>query len=150
MRAAKFNGMPWAFKVFKPDFQQTLTPLPIAQYDMIVPVPLDWWRVRQRDYNQAHLLAAYLERGGQTPRIRQALLRSRHRQPQSLLNREQRKENLRNLFRVDKKIPVHGKTILLVDDVVTTGATMNECARTLKQHGAKRVDFVALARTVTL
>jgi len=124
--------------------------------DVIVPVPLHFKRFRQRGFNQAYLLvkewhqlAAALGNGQPAFRI-DPLILERHRRtaPQSGLGRKQRQANLRKAVTVAKAERVQGKHALVVDDVYTTGATAEECARTLLSRGAERVDILTLARVL--
>jgi ComF family protein len=100
----------------------------------VVPVPIHWRRKCQRGFNQAEILCA------STPHER-ALMRNRATRPQVGLDREQRLKNLSGAFTVVGD--VSGKDILLVDDVVTSGQTARECARTLKAAGAAEVGIIA-------
>jgi predicted amidophosphoribosyltransferase len=75
-------------------------------------------------------------------------VRSQYTQPQTGLGRRQRRRNVNKAFAVRKTESIRDKNILLIDDVYTTGATVNECARVLRQNGAARVDVLTLARTV--
>jgi ComF family protein len=118
-----------------------------AQADLILPVPLHKNRLRSRGFNQALLLAKALFRGDDARRIRHDVL---HRlvdtTPQVNLKGEERRKNVRGAFAVSVPETVRGKGILLMDDVYTTGATINECARVLKKAGALSVWALTLAR----
>lgn len=118
--------------------------------ELIVPVPLARTRLWNRRFNQAALLAKEIGRERNIPDNPLALERIRRTVSQVGLSVEQRKRNVAGAFRVpDEYRPaVAGRNILLVDDVITTGATANACARALKRAGASRVDIVALARVV--
>lgn len=126
------------------------------RFDLILPVPLHPRRMRQRGFNQAYLLAreAFAGKNGPIPsRPLPAvecglLVRARATLPQTGLGRELRRKNLRNAFKVTRPEKVKKRSILLVDDVYTTGATVNECARTLKNAGARKVGVLSLARAV--
>lgn len=111
-----------------------------------MPVPLHVTRLRERGFNQAHLLArAFFPQ--QTNRIEATLLeRTKKTEPQTRMSGAERRKNLKNAFRVNKPAMVFGKTVVLVDDVFTTGTTVNECARTLLRGGAKEVQVLTLAR----
>jgi ComF family protein len=113
----------------------------------VVPVPLHWWRRLRRGYNQAEALAHGLARRLDL-RVRKPLRRIK---PTDRLARKgvtERIEALRGAFHARPDSRMKGKTILLVDDVLTTGATSGAAARVLKQAGAKRVVVAVLARTV--
>lgn len=123
--------------------------------EMIIPVPLHPKRMRSRGFNQAYLLAraakAYCSQSNVSfvlPDIAEKLLvRIRATKPQTGLGREHRRKNIRNAFAVTQTEAIRGKSILLVDDVYTTGATVNECARILKKAGAVKVAVLSVART---
>lgn len=122
----------------------------VVEADYIVPVPLNWRRLWRRKYNQAALLAYALARHSAVPVLPDALRRLRATTPQMRLPRHERLKNVRGAFAVaDAALPkLQNKTILLVDDVVTTGATVEACAVALRNAGAKQVDVLSLARTV--
>jgi ComF family protein len=115
--------------------------------DVIVPVPLARWRLFGRKFNQASLLAHELGRLTCLSVDPMALVRRRSTPSQVGLTRVERRQNVAGAFAVPKarRSSLSGRTVLLVDDVVTTGATVNACARVLKRAGAERVDVVALA-----
>lgn len=116
--------------------------------DMIVPVPLHRFRMVARRFNQSQLLAAALSKELGIESQNFALIRSKSTPSQGTLNRDKRFKNVRSAFSVQKKHQSFftGKRILLVDDVLTTGATASACAATLKKAGAEAVDVVAFAR----
>jgi ComF family protein len=122
----------------------------LEEAELIVPVPLHWRRLWWRKYNQSALLAYGLAREAGVPCLPSVLVRARSTRPQMRLDRSERKRNVKGAFEVAPAWlhAVKGKRILLVDDVVTTGATVEICARTLLDAGAAQVDVVALARTV--
>jgi ComF family protein len=120
-------------------------PLP-ARYDAIVPVPLHRSRLRWRGFNQALLLARPLARRWSVALDPFALQRTRPTDPQVGLDDASRRRNIAGAFAVQPGSALRGRSILLVDDVLTTGATADECARTLLGAGARRVDVLVLAR----
>jgi ComF family protein len=122
----------------------------LADADLIMPVPLHWLRLFRRRYNQAALLAGALSRASGRPAVYDALIRSRPTPSQGGLGREARRRNVRGAFRVrpGRAAALAGRRILLVDDVLTTGATAEECARALYGAGAAAVDLLTLARVV--
>lgn len=123
-------------------------PLPLETYDLIIPVPLHLSRLRWRGFNQAHFLAHRLALVARVPLDAFALQRVRPTRPQVQLNVEQRRQNVARAFRVVRPQRVCNHHVLLVDDVYTTGATVNECSRALLQADAKTVDVLVLARAI--
>ena len=113
--------------------------------DLVFPVPLHPARVKERGYNQSAYIARGLFDGSNTPVICGILIRVRQTESQTRLNREERRLNVSGAFQLLQTEILAGKTIALVDDVITTGATMNECARVLKEGDAKRIVGVALS-----
>jgi ComF family protein len=116
----------------------------------IVPVPLHYWRLLSRRYNQATLLAHTLGRHTGLPVLPDTLKRIRATESQAGLSRRQRIDNMRGAFTVAKprRELLKGKSVLLVDDVMTTGATLDACARTLHDAGVQDVYVLTIARTV--
>jgi ComF family protein len=121
---------------------ERLTRTPI---DAIVPVPLHPTRFRERGFNQATLLAEQLAAHAKIPVV-EALRRTRYTTTQTRLDRHERMENLRNAFRVRQSAAVQSRHLLLVDDVFTTGSTVDECARVLRLAGAASVRVATVAR----
>ena len=115
-------------------------------WDYIVPIPLHPTRLRKRGYNQSALLAAQIGKMIERPVIYNGLSRIKNTTPQVELSGAGRRRNLIGAFAPKKRHPFAGADILLVDDVVTTGATMNACAKALKRAGATRVDGWSVAR----
>jgi ComF family protein len=116
--------------------------------DVIVPVPLSRLRLLLRHFNQAAILALELSRQTGVPMDPMLLRRRRWTRSQVGMTRDERRRNMAGAFAVPRgaRDRLAGRGVLLVDDVVTTGATANACARALKRAGAARVDVVALAR----
>jgi ComF family protein len=114
--------------------------------DLIIPVPLDRRRERQRGFNQAALVAAEIGRLSGIPLDDRALRRIRATEGQTGLTHNQRRLNVRGAFQVRHREAVAGRNIALIDDVITTGATASACALTLQRAGAARVAVLALAR----
>jgi len=121
----------------------------LAEADLIVPVPLHRWRLFHRRYNQAALLALGLSRRSGVPCMPDLLKRARRTAPQGTMGREARERNVKGAIQLSQTIELlEKKRILLVDDVLTTGATLAECVHVLRQAGAAAVDVVTLARVV--
>jgi len=117
---------------------------------LVVPVPLHRQKSRSRGFNQSELVARAALRTLRDPRLTYAprtLVRVRRTEPQAGLSNHQRRANLRGSFAVRYAERLKGDTVLLVDDVYTTGATAAECARTLKRAGAKAVYVATIARS---
>lgn len=116
--------------------------------DVIMPVPLHRWRLFARRYNQATLLARELSHRTQIPLFTNVLVRHKRTESQHGKSRQERQVNVRAVFHIasKKRSLVKGKAILLIDDVWTTGATLNACVKTLKSAGAKDVFVLTLAR----
>lgn len=115
-----------------------------ARPDGIVPIPLHRRRLRRRGYNQAALLALALGERLGIPVYENLLVRVKNTKPLKLQNPSERINNLKKAFNITEN-DVKLKTILLVDDIYTTGSTMDEAARMLRQHGAERIFFLTLA-----
>src|SRR5437763_16024513 len=116
--------------------------------DIIVPVPLHWTRLFERRYNQAGLLAHAIRAAGGPPVAPDWLVRRRRTPSQGRLGPTARARNVRGAFAVHRGREVKDKRIVLVDDVLTTGATVEECARVLRRAGAAFVGVLTLARAV--
>jgi ComF family protein len=117
-----------------------------SDYDLILPVPLHRRRLRQRGYNQSLLLARAISRKHAVPLNYTSLRRIRPTRPQTELSGLDRQKNIRGAFALRGREPVENKCVLLIDDVFTTGATVEECAKVLIKSGAKQVDVLTLVR----
>jgi ComF family protein len=124
--------------------------------DMVIPVPLYGSRFKRRGYNQAFLLIEHLRKIAAEFTMdiaglrfdNNSLARNRSTAPQTGLGRNERRANMNNAFHVREADSIRGMRILLVDDVYTTGATVNECARELLDNGAQFVDVLTVARAM--
>ena len=119
-----------------------------AAFDIVTPVPLHTIRLLTRRFNQAQLLAQALSKRLQINMDAGLIVRTKHRPKQGTLARDKRQKNVQGVFALTRhgREFVPGKRILLVDDVLTTGSTINECAKLLKKAKAKEVIVVTLAR----
>lgn len=113
--------------------------------EMLQPVPLHWLREYYRTYNQSYLLSQYVSARDGIPICRDLLVRTRPTPQQKLLNEKQRRRNLKGAFQAAPECK--GRSIVLIDDVVTTGSTLSECAKALKKAGAHRVYAACVACT---
>lgn len=115
-------------------------------FDLIVPLPLHPHRLRQRGFNQSAEIARHLEKHLKIPVDRSTLRRHIATPPQAELPLKERHRNVRNAFECVGQL--QGKKVLLIDDVMTSGATVSECARMLRMHGASQVSVGVLARAL--
>lgn len=114
---------------------------------IIIPVPLSGRRLRQRGFNQAELIAKHLSEKMSVTMLNNVLYRTRHTISQvEIKNREKRLNNLKNAFSVKNADLIKNKTILLIDDVSTTGATLKEASKELKMAGARKVVGIVVAK----
>jgi ComF family protein len=124
-------------------FARSLASRPMPEVDLIVPMPLHPKRLAERGFNQALEIARHLGR----PIEPRGVLRVKHTPPQTELPYEERAKNVRGAFLC--KLDLTGARVAVLDDVMTTGATLNELARALKRAGATRVENFVIARTVS-
>lgn len=115
------------------------------RFDALVPMPMHWRRLIARGYNQCDLLAREVSARSGLP-VEPLLRRSRHTPVQAGLTSRERRLNVKNAFTVPDPARVDGRCLLLIDDVLTTGATLNAASGALKQAGAARIAILTLAR----
>ena len=116
--------------------------------DLLVPVPLHWTRLFQRRFNQSALLAHSIRKAGGPPVAPDWLVRRRRTPSQGHLGPLARERNVRGAFTLREGRSVRGRRVVIIDDVLTTGATVAECARVLKRGGAEFVGVLTLARAL--
>lgn len=143
IQKVKFRGQPYLLtdlKAYVDDWVIKILPPP----DVIIPVPMHQSRLAERGFNQADALASILSR-----RLGiiydDALFRNRETIPQTSLGRRARLNNVRRAFTIKENVNLRGQIVWLVDDVVTTGTTLDECAQVLKEHGVLAVYAICLA-----
>jgi len=143
----KYSRALW-FENFLADLllREALPALRGENWNFIAPVPLHSVKEREREFNQAELLAKHLSAAAKIPLNNRLLRRVRTTVTQTLLTREQRAENMRGAFAIRKGVKLNGEKIILVDDVFTTGATTSACAKALKTAGASDVCVWTVAR----
>ena len=139
----EFAFLAWMSDEMARVYQEQFAPL---DFDLIIPVPLHWQRLLKRGYNQSQLLARFLAKKINLPLASSVLVRTQNTPPQVGLSRNQREKNLKKAFLVKKPSWIQGKKVLLIDDVITTGATIQEASKTLKRAGAELVGVLAFAR----
>jgi ComF family protein len=148
VRALKFDGQEGLAALFA-DFLAAAHPvlLPGSTPDYVVPVPLHWRRRFARGYNQAELLAIPLAKRLDRPMV-PLLKRGRATRQQATLDSQARKANLTEVFELTRPAEeIQDRHLLIVDDVLTTGATASACARCFREAGARQIDVLTLART---
>jgi ComF family protein len=119
-----------------------------SSVDLLVPVPLHTHRLRERGFNQALLLAKEISRRTGIPYQKRILQKRKPTPPQVNLSGSEREKGVKGAFWLTEKKGADGLSILLLDDVYTTGATVNECSKVLIAGGAKRVDVFTLAHAI--
>ncbi len=148
----RFKYEPFVKELAKPlssliiDHFQLIDNKPDFTNFFLVPVPLEKKKLKWRGFNQAEEIAKELAEFLKIPLISNCLIKIKETSPQIELTDEARKENVKGAFLVKNKNQISGKKILLVDDVYTTGSTMEECARVLKESGVKEVVGIVIAR----
>jgi len=123
-------------------------PYSADDFDVVMPVPLHPRRLWWRGFNQAALLAMTIARRLDQPTDLKSLVRTKMTTPQTSQDHDSRHRNVRRAFAVAHPARIKGRRVLLIDDVMTTGATVDECARVLMAAGAARVDVLTLARVL--
>ena len=119
-----------------------------TDYSLIVPVPLHVKRLRERGFNQSLILARAIEGKRKIPVDFSLLKRHKFTLTQTGSNKKERKQNIKGAFEIRNPKKILGKNIILIDDVYTTGATVNECAKTLIKAGTRKVSVLTLARVL--
>jgi ComF family protein len=155
LKRLKFNGRQELARLLARQIPSRLLVDAFAGAELLLPVPLHVRRLREREFNQAAVLAlaarSYLPRTPGTPHrprfTPRALVKVRHTVPQISLSPAERRANVAGAFRAEPRL-VAGRRILLVDDVMTTGATADACARALLEAGAVQVGVLTVARAV--
>jgi len=145
--AVKYSHARW-FEPFLTDLlvREAAPELKNGNWDFLVPVPLHPLKLREREFNQAAVLAAHLSRATEIPLAENILRRVLATATQTLLTREKRASNMENAFAARPGTRLEGRRIVLVDDVFTTGATTNASAKALRAAGASEVCVWTVAR----
>ena len=143
----KFNEKPYLYRSileFLNKYQKKYVQFEI--YDIIIPVPISKKRNKERGYNQSLLIAREIAKNENVKLRNNVISKVKNNTTQSKLNKEERAENVKNVYKITKNKEIIDKNILLIDDIFTTGATLNECSKMLKQAGAKKVDVLTIAK----
>lgn len=143
----KFNEKPYIYKAFVNFLIKNKKICRfLKSYDIIIPVPIHYNRKITRGYNQSGLIAKDITKKLNIKYEDKVLLKNVNNKPQSTKNKVNRKENVIGVYYIKNEYRISGKKILLLDDIYTTGSTVNECSKILKQAGAKRIDIITIAK----
>lgn len=119
----------------------------IKKYDVLIPIPIHKDRMRTRGYNQSELIAKDLAYEIKNIKLEnRVLIKTKNIIAQSSLNKKQRENNIKDVYQIKSVEKVMNKKILLLDDIYTTGSTVNECAKILKEAGCKEVGIITIAK----
>ena len=118
----------------------------LEKYDIIIPVPIHKKRRLKRGYNQTELIAKEICKNISLELKTDVLIKQKNIKAQSELNKNERKQNIKNAFEIKNINEIIDKKILLFDDIYTTGSTVNECSKILKKAGAKQIGVVTIAK----
>lgn len=143
--ALKFQEKPYIYKTianFLKNMQKSFENL--EKYDIIIVVPISTQRKKDRGYNQSELITREISKIIKAPICKNVLLKTKNTVPQSSLNKKQREENAKGVYKVKTVKKLYNKKVLIIDDIYTTGNTVNECARVLIQKGLKKTDIGVL------
>lgn len=143
--ALKFQEKPYIYKTityFLKKKQKSFEKL--KKYDIIIVVPISRQRKRERGYNQSYLMAIEISKIIKVPIYKKILYKTKNTVAQSSLNKKQREENCKGVYKVKNSINLYNKKILIIDDIYTTGNTVNECAKMLIKKGIKKTNIGVL------
>ncbi len=115
-------------------------------YDIISAVPIHKKRENERGYNQSELIAKELAKNIKELKYQKTLKKIKNNSKQSLLTQEERSQNVKGVYEIQNKEIIENKKIILLDDIYTTGSTVNECSKVLKANGAKEILVISLAK----
>lgn len=147
LHALKYSKMKSIGNVFGKIIGGEITKRFPGNYDYAIPVPLHKSRLRERTYNQSACICRGISESLNIQTLEKCLMRTRYTKTQTKLTIDEREENVRNAFEVNPKFSnsIKGKNIIIVDDVITTGSTILECARVLKQNGCGEITVCSIA-----
>ena len=142
----KFSDKPYIYKTFaKLILKNEKIRNILKSYDIIGAVPIHKKRKNERGYNQSELIAREIAKSIPELQYKKILKKIKNNQRQSELKKEERQENVKNVYEIQNRQIIENKKIVLFDDIYTTGSTVNECSRVLKENGAKEVLVLTLA-----
>ena len=143
----KFHEKPYIYRTFV-NFIENNKKIcnEIKKYDIIMPVPISNNRIKYRGYNQSAILARKIASKLKIKYINNNLIKIKDNKPQSSLNYEERIKNVKDVYKLKNIIKVKNKNILIVDDIFTTGSTVNECSKVLLKSGANKIGIFTIAK----
>lgn len=144
----KYKNNAYMYKLFGRLLMNYLNDFKLNDIDVIVPVPLHRSKLRTRGFNQAALISKYISRNLNINIENNNLIRQKKTLIQNKLNKYERIENIKDAFKVKCSEKFKDKKILLIDDIYTTGATVNECSRILLRSGAEEVNILTIANVI--
>lgn len=143
----KFNEKAYLYKTFVNFLLKDKKFFNILKtYDTIIPVPISKNRKKQRGYNQCLLLSKEISKILQIENNNNCLYKKKDIIPQSTLNKEEREQNIKGAYELKNIETIKNKRILLIDDIYTTGSTLNECAKILKKANPNKIDCLTIAK----
>lgn len=143
----KFNDKAYLYEIFVKFLLKNEKICRFFQsYDIITAVPIHKKRKNQRGYNQSRLISRKIANEFENLKYEDLLEKKINTKPQSTLTKLERKENIKNVYNAVKKEKIKNKNIIILDDIYTTGSTVKECAKVLKQNGAKNIIVITIAK----
>lgn len=143
----KFNDKPYLYKMFSKIILEDKKACEfIKSYDIIIPVPVHKARKSKRGYNQSELIAKEISKELKIKTYSDVLIKINNNKVQSTLNKNERKENVKNAYKIINEQKINNKNIIIFDDIYTTGSTINECIKTLKKSNVNKIGVLILAK----
>lgn len=144
----KFNDKPYLYKTFSRIIldNKKMTDF-INNYEIIIPVPIHKKRLNSRGYNQSELLVREISKELKNIKfINNLLIKTKNNVAQSTLTKGQRISNVKNIYKVQNNNLIKGRSVILVDDIYTTGSTVNECSKLLKENGTREIGIFTISK----
>lgn len=142
----KFKNKKFLYKFLSERLVNEIRKYCIQKFDYIIPVPISFKRYLERGYNQSYLIAKFISKELNKPLIKLGLIKVKNNLKQSTLKIDERLQNVKGAYKVLNSKLINGKNILLVDDIYTTGTTVNECSKVLKASGANKIIVATIAK----
>ena len=144
----KFKNKPYLGKMFSDFFVKNEKMCGFFEkYDIIIPVPMTNKKIKERGYNQTEIIAKIISQNITNITMQKnVLIKYKNNKVQSQLNKEQRQQNVQNVYELNNEEIIKNKNILILDDIYTTGATCNECAKTLRKAQPNKIGIITIAK----